>query len=685
MQTWIPLLAPLAVTVLLLVVPGLAVAVATGRRGMGAVLLAPALSTTIIATAAIVFGLTGLRWNVWMVIALALVACVLVLLGRWILQRRRARRRDRRAAAEGSGAEGPASLRPAFPGRTAGSRRVSVGPVVERWWSWGDTWLLGGLVLGGLLWARHMRNILGSPDAISQTFDNIFHLSAIRYILDTGDASALTLSSLNAAPGTSQFYPAAWHDVVSLVVEITGAGIPVASNAMLCSAVLVWVASCLFLTRSMLPDSPVAAAVTGVMTASVTAFPGLAMDFGVLYPNLLGIALAPIMIGLGIQLLRVAPVRRYGTGTALGLLVLVSPGVALAHPNAVMTVVVFATAAVLVRCAGSLRDGVIGRISRWWIPVAVVLAAVWLVVVDYLWGVLRPPLSQLRWEPFTSFTDAVGQGLLNAPLGLWPAWIVSILAVLGLYRTVRRRENLWLPVTWVLLGYCWLIVAAQPYDAWRLKISGVWYTDPYRVAMVLPLVVLPLAVQGALGLVELVTRRSWRRGPLVLVIAVVAAAALVLVTQRAPYMNNSIERIEKQYAETEHSALLTPDERALIERLPSEVPADAVVATDPWDGSSLAYPLADVQTTNHHALAYVRPAEEVLREDLNRAESDPAVCTAVDDLHVRYVLDFGEQNVNDAPGTYPGFDGLASAPGFELVDQQGAAKLYEITACGAQR
>jgi len=68
---------------------------------------------------------------------------------------------------------------------------------------------------------------IGSPETLSQTYDAVFHYNAIAYIVDSGNASSLTLNSLGT-PGTpGSFYPSAWHDFASLLVLTTGASAPV--------------------------------------------------------------------------------------------------------------------------------------------------------------------------------------------------------------------------------------------------------------------------------------------------------------------------------------------------------------------------------------------------------------------------------------------------------------------------
>lgn len=660
MHTWSSILLPLTVATLLVVVPGATIAIASGRRGIDAILVSPALSTTAIALTAIAGGASPWSWGLWMTAVATAAVCALVLLARrWLAYA--AAGRDR--------------VRPARTGTGTGS---TAAPARLRWASWGNLWPLVGALVGLVLWARWLHRILPAPAAISQTFDNLFHLSAVRFIMDRGDASSLTLGALNAGPGASAFYPGAWHGYVSLVAETTGAPVAEATLAMTCATVGIWVLACQFLARCVAPTSPLTGALTGVLSASFGAFPGFGLSWGILSPNFLGVAILPILIGLGVQTLGVAPVRLMAARTAIA----VAPGLALAHPNTIMTAVVFATAAVAVRVVLTVRDAWTRRTALRRAAGALLGGALWLVVAGVLWQRLRPPASQFVWGPVMSQSEAIGKLILNSPLDLWPAWAVSMLVAMGAYRCFRRRENLWLPLAWVLLGYGWVIIASEPVGAWRNLVTGPWYTDFYRIAMVLPLVCLPLALLGGLQAVELLTPRRWLRGTAVLGVTVLSVTALVVCTQRTEYLERATAKVATTYTESPRARLLDTDERALLDRLPSEVPPGAVVATDPWNGSSLAYALEGIPTTNHHAFGYVSPDADLLRMSLADAETDPRVCPTVTRLGVRYVLVFAGPNILDAPNTYPGIARVDGAPGFELVDREGEARLFRVTACG---
>ena len=69
---------------------------------------------------------------------------------------------------------------------------------------------------------------------------------------------------------------------------------------------------------------------------------------------------------------------------------------------------------------------------------------------------------------------------------------------------------------------------------------------------------------------------------------------------------------------------------------------------------------------------------------LDELTTDPAVCPALKEHNVQYVLDFGTRRVNlFAEFDTAGYDQLTPQNGFELVAQTGPeAKLYKITGCG---
>ena len=162
---------------------------------------------------------------------------------------------------------------------------------------------------------------------------------------------------------------------------------------------------------------------------------------------------------------------------------------------------------------------------------------------------------------------------------------------------------------------------------------------------------------------------------------VLAVVLLLATTQRVAYMDQAVDRASSMYALTDGSALLTSDEYTLIKRAPQHIEPGSVVATNPWNGSSLLYAFTGIQTTTKHIFFLSTPELDVVNQSLDDAATDPTVCPALKDLNVRYALDFGQREVHGAYHPFPGLKDLAKNPGLTEVDRQGNAVLYRVDVC----
>lgn len=81
-----------------------------------------------------------------------------------------------------------------------------------------------------------------SPTLFPQTYDNALRLNATTSILDHGDTSGLYLRALTGPMQRFAVYPAAWHAAAAAVVQLTGASLPTAFNA-----VAIAVSACVWL------------------------------------------------------------------------------------------------------------------------------------------------------------------------------------------------------------------------------------------------------------------------------------------------------------------------------------------------------------------------------------------------------------------------------------------------------
>lgn len=640
--------------------PGLLLGVSAGLRRFALLAVAPVLSVTVIAVSAVLVDFFRVPWSIWSVVLGAGLAAVIVLPFGYGWH-------NPRTSASHRGRSGDKWTRNC-------GRKIAVSAAVG----------VAAVVIGWRLVAA-----FGEPDSISQTFDNVFHLNAIRYILDSGSGSSLTVGRMTGGG----FYPTAWHDLVSLLVQLTGYQIPVAVNIVnLCIGALLWPLSCIFLARVIGGQTTFVTWVSAVLSGAFGAFPLLMVDFGVLYPNYLGISLLPAALAVGIRALGLEAQGDVGRRSLL-VLVLMLPGLALAHPSSVMALMAFLAPAAIFRWWLFVRDGLGNRGSSF---ARVSLGALVLIgglsAALAIWMTVRPPKEAAFWPAVESPFRAVVQVISSSPLGEPVSWAVMILVLAGLAHLVRTPRMFWLLGMYAVAGM--LFVVAASFRSGRLRdfFTGIWYNDPPRLAALLPLAILPVAVLGAIAFWNwgkrrvLTTTKNWpsgRRG-LVFRVGVPAALGLLLVTSQVGNVEAAQTAAAKMYRVDETSPLVSSDELALLWRLDSHVPPEAIIIGNPWNGSSLSYALADRKSVQLHILGAIPPGAQLLYDRLRDAKTDPAVCEAVRELNVGYVLDFGHHEVNfgdERPAVYTGLDGLMGSGVAELIDSQGTARLFRITAC----
>ena len=656
-MAWFSLTVPVLATVAVLFLPGAILLAPLRLRPHAWYAAAAPVSVALVSLAAMLAGLFGWGWQPLPVLGVTALGTAAVWLGRRLVRTRPA------------GHSGP-DTGAAIPR----DRRLA------RW-----TVAAAAVAAGSSLWLN--TRIIARPDAFSQTFDNIFHLNAVRWILDTGNASSLQFA-MTSGGARFNYYPVAWHDVISLALQIAGRADPVAgTNAMiLVAGALVWPAGCLLLIRTLLPAQPGTLLTAGALTAAFGAHPFLLIGFGVLYPNWLALSLAPTALAFAVQFAGLASGERAEPRLAGGVLGLVTAGVALTHPNIAMMLVglmmVLLAAWTLRAIAWPGASCVPAGRPAWPWRLAVLAGA--LAVAAIAWLRVRPPADAAIWLPDRTFPEGVGEALLVAPVGLSINLLLAPLVLAGGYAVLRTRTNRWLLVAHLFLVFLWLMAASGPVGPIRDLVVGIWYNDPPRLGAQLPVTALPLAVLGAHACLNALGDRAaahlgaWARPLLAAGLAgSIAASALV-----GPFANRLVADIGKNYRLTAETPLLTGDEYTLLRRLPERVPADAVIATNPWNGSSMAYALTGRRTTTTHVLYTITPEIELINQHLDELASDPEVCPVLAGLNVEYVLDFGTLEVHGQRHPYRGFEQLQRAAGFELLDEQGRARLYRITGCG---
>lgn len=685
-MTWWQTGPTLAGTILIFFGPGLAILAAAGVRRLNLVCLAAPVSFSVASILGIVLGMFSLPFNPAVYLLASSVAAALAFALRSVWLRRRTG--DRPARERGVlGANGAIPL--------ASSR--------QRLWS---LVVVAAVAIPALIITARYAKGFGSPDNLSQTFDNVYHLNAIRHIADLQNGSSLTLGNLTDS--SAGFYPAAMHDIMALVFMFGGASVmEVVNIGTIVIGALIWPLSCIFLVTRIVGNQATAVLSAGVLSAGFSAFPYLMVAFGVLYPNHAAIAILPVALGLVIEVLGLARCRPSSFWPPLIALALVGPGLVLAHPSAFVALIAFSTPPILARLILSWRNYRRGGETRRSTALWSLFTVFYLIFGLVVWVFIRPSLAAAPWTPFQSNARALGEILASAPMGTTAAWVMLGLTIMGLYVITRHLGRYW----WVMGMYfvggaLYLIVSAWTLGDFRTFWTGVWYNDSFRLAALLPVVTLPVAVMGAqwltwriraFGDYLVATGRSnpGKLAPFARPVAarlpsftgVAAAVGLVLVLGLAAQggtLSNVQQRLDTIFQTTPNSYLLTSDETALLEEVPNLVPPSDLVVANPRTGGSLVYAVSDRRTLAPHIFGNRTTDEQYLLDHWDEAAYNSKVCPIIRNLNAYWALDFGDFEV--VPGDEP-FIGLRnlgekSVPGMELVKSVGKANLYRVTACG---
>ncbi|WP_022888301.1 DUF6541 family protein [Agromyces italicus] len=645
-MTWFEFIPVFATVVALLIGIGAPIAGAVGLRGIAFIGVAIGSSVASIGLSSVIAPWIGLSWTVFAPLGFSILVALALLLLR---------------------------------------RRLTIAPRPGGRNEWGRPFLaqLFGVLLGSTLALAWIAPQIGDPGHPAQTYDTVFHLNAVEWILDTGNASptAMTMTT----PGrTTGFYPTLWHAIVAIVVQLTGASIPVATNAVaLVVASVVWSVACVFFARVLFGRAPFHAVLVGGLSAVFGAFPALLLRFGVLYPNLLAVSLLPIALALLAALVQGRP-RLGMRPVALALAAaFVIAGLTLAHPNALFSLFVLTVPLVVDAVVRIVRRSAPERRVRTALISATGAAALFAVEA---FAFSRATTSDNGWMPSRSFPAAVREALTNSPLDLDYAWVVSALMLIGLVVAIRRPRLRWAVAAYLLSVLLYSVAIAWPAGDLRTAITGTWYNDSYRLAALTPVLAIPFAALGAVRVARWLVRgvrlgrdRSRRTAGLRPLATMIIVGALAIGVPYATTVIDSSRVIADRYRLDDASMMVSDREAAFFERIPELVPEDAVIAGNPWNGSSLVYAYTGLRTVFPHVGGAYPGGYWALADGL--AEATPEACESARDLGVTHVLDFGDQYIfeeDERAEKYPGLTELREGPGLRLIAADGELALYKV-------
>lgn len=541
--------------------------------------------------------------------------------------------------------------------------RAGLGPA--RWWA---------VALGAALAVAVVPIALraGRADAVLERYDTLFHLTALQHIRTTGDGSSLELNAVASSTGTAASYPAAFHDLASLV---PGIDIPIVLNgAVLALAVVPWVLGSAILARAVHPTVTWAPPALAVLAALIPASPldlwihlspvpnlvGFAMLPGALagvvalwhavVPATRSPALASVLTPAGAPTARsdedAAGPRPSGVLAALGIVALAGIGLALLHPN------VSVTALILLAVLSGVTGFRLWRRRPWLIAVPV-LALIPVGVLTYTpLGARVTGFSGGLKVPWWSALGEIALGLLT----VWPMALGAVLAALwwpGLVRTLRGRER------W--LGVAWLVMALMYFDAAvdsPLDLSVLFFRGQDRLAMPLAMLSILLVVPGMQAWADLlrrsgaVGRRFVRRA---LVAVLVVLAVLAALSSIPPRLDNAAKNLSLEYPG--RGRFLQADELAAFAQAAPQLDRDSTILASPYSGAAHMYAL--------HGLPVQLPVAGVALTDADRAAIEAVPLAGASPEHCRTLRDQGIGYVYQESQLYQ-FD-----PAFTAIGQGG--------------
>lgn len=636
-MAWAGQIPALLLALALLVVPGVPVALCLrGVRSILRLAAAIAVSLAVLGAASFAAPLVGLSWGLLPVALVALVVWTIAG-GLWLLDRRRGATWDDGVA----------------PSSSTGARR----------WQW------TAVTVAFVGWVVIVAAGIGSPGNPTQLYDGLFHLNAVEFIGRTGDASPLHMTMVVPGAETS-FYPTLWHALVSLVAPASGS-IVAATNVTTVAVIgLIWPAALSALAAVAFPQHPGAAIWAPLVGFGFSVFPLGFLNWGVLYPNLLGTVLIPIL--LAAVLLAFAPALSWPTRVLRVLVALAAVGAtALAHPSALLGAIAMLVPYLVWRAWASARAG--STVIRVVLAVVVLGGLVSLVVV---W--LGANVTTNEWRPTQTMAQTLGEVAFLSPVGRTAGLLLGPLAAIGIWRVVKDR-------TWWILGsyavsvLLFMMAAWFPLLAIRSAFVGVWYDDTTRVGALIAIWGLPLAGLGAAVVADWLFG-SWQAGNRRRVIAIAALLALGAASH-LPMLRNDfryMRSVSFQFGDASQG--LSPDEVALFEDIDDELPEDSLVIGDPLTGAGLLFAYTGHAVLFPHVTGSYGGDAAMLASYL--VDGNAEVCDAVDRLGVTHALDFGETVLfQNHYTTYDGLHGLDRSSILTEVDRIGDAVLYEITGC----
>ncbi len=538
------------------------------------------------------------------------------------------------------------------------------------------------------------------PTLPNPRVDPMYHYNGLNAMVHSGDASMFSAMTYNYGLRTLYVtYPSVWHAFVFLAVPISGVVTPANVMGYAVTAVLFAIAMAA-LACELFRDRPRLIWLTVLAASGFVAFPGYISVTKTFWPNGLAMAMLPGILAL---LIAVRSGFRWGrtrfrpgyAACVVGIALVAVLGISMTHPSMFFTLI-WVLVPLAVSTVRSVLRVLRTRLSRRRMARVYAMAAALLIVLTVAALLPQRVRGYLSRESAADWTD-VGTKLVSIIVN-WPAgtsppmlavYVFGIIPVilLGLVLALRKRRTSWIAGAW-LMQIVLLIGAYFPIPG-LAGLTGLWYSDPYRMfatQTIFASVLVALAAQAMFeGIPEQAERaRLLRRPPMRVGLMAWAAAFLVLHATLGVLLLNGYSR-GIGTASASSRPVGSQEEYAMLKRLDDKIPAGSVIVGDPAAGTAYTPLFSEVQSV----FTQVNPREldydgNYLYTHFRDIHTDPAVCAIIRHYGIGYYYEdeTAFYNGTDRHEFAPGFYGVDTSRGFTKVDSGDTATVWRIDACG---
>lgn len=597
---------------------------------------------------------------------------------------------------------------------TPGKRSNAQTPRLDR-----GAWRNLGLVIlyiacGALVISSVILVPQGAADAIVFSPDNIRHYGQIETFSRSSNWSSLDTTlyppdyggPIDPFGGESSFYPSAWHTVAALMALTLDISNSLAANATNCLfGAIIYPVSMYLLISTLFPKRYGIISAGALCTSAFTAYPWALLGVWELYPYTASLAITPAVIVSFMQVTK--------AGVARGQRIVAASGVGLGaislfflQPSTVFTAAVFLAPYCVARIAQVANGRRIGKLS----PQATktllcggfiaFAAALWIIACKL--PIISSAVSYFWW-PISDPSSAIADALTLSFAEPMPQIALAALVVAGIVGCLRARSNTWLIASYAI-ACCMFIIAASGSDT-PLKhlVSGMWYTDYYRIAAFAAIFATPLASLGlawaAQGLFNFLRKPLPNQKLLRTTLVAAAVLAFALANFRPGYTDDTGRWIDSPFAHVRgiveaHSTTGRDNpydsaKRDFVALVKETVGEDASILNAPYDGSIYAYSADSLNLHQRYMTGYGwnESLDSVLvRTSLCDISTNDMANEAVKRIGAEYVLVLDRDQTlmsrwfwNYKAEDWKGIEGITDdTPCFETVLAEGDMRLYRI-------